>query len=103
MSAIDQRPAFFTPDWQYCPLPTDPQVENLVNTNQVTTNISPCSTLESDGDNISETVIQSREIAHSALPAVNYSYAAGGLFGFPTIGNFLSDFTGPESITYRWK
>lgn len=97
MSKLDHRPAFFTPDRQYGRLPINPQVENLVNTNQVTSNISLCSTLESDVGNVSEPVFQSREISQSAVPAVNYSYAAGGLFGFPTSGNFLSDFTGPES------
>ena len=53
------------------------------------------------GGNISENVIQSRDIAHSALPAVNYRYpyAAGGLFGFPAIGNFLPVFAGPESTS----
>jgi hypothetical protein len=94
-ACLDQRPAFFTPDWQYGPLPTDHQVGNLLNTNQVTPGISLCSTLDSDGGSISENVIQSRDIAHSALPAVTYSYAASGLFGFPAIGDFLPDFTGP--------
>jgi hypothetical protein len=95
-ACLDQRPAFFTPDWQYGPLPTNHQVDNLLNTNQVTPGISLCSTLDSDGGSITENDIQSREIAHSALPTVTYSYAAGGLLVFPTIGNFTSDFTGPE-------
>jgi hypothetical protein len=97
MSALDQRPAFFTPDWQYGPLPANPEIDNFVNTNQVTSDNPLCSTLEPDGGNISETAIQSREVGHSALPAVNYSYAAGGLFGFPTIGDFLLGSTDPES------
>jgi hypothetical protein len=99
MSALDQRPAFFTPNWQYGPLPANPETDNFVNTNQATSDNPLCSTLDSDGGNISENVIQSRDIAHSALPAVTYSYAASGLFGFPAIGDFIPDCTGPESTT----